>query len=266
MTDTDRGQVSSSAAEIYESFFVPALFRDWAVRVADAARIGVGERVLDVACGTGVLSRTARERVGGTGSVVGVDVNPAMLAVARRTSAEVEWREAAAEALPFESGSFDVAVSQFGLMFFRDRVAALAEMMRVLRSGGRLAVAVWDSLEKTPGYAAVTRLLERLFGAEVADLLRAPYALGDARLLMETVRAAGVPEPRLETATGTARFASLEAWMHTDVRGWTLADRIDESGFRTLLSHAQRELRQFVDADGRVSFPAPAHIVTALKG
>jgi SAM-dependent methyltransferase len=265
MTDMDRGQVSGSAAEIYETFFVPALFAQWAVRVADAARIGAGERVLDVACGTGVLARTARERVGARGTVVGLDMNPAMLAVAHRAGANIEWREARAEALPFDSGSFDVVVSQFGLMFFQDRTAALAEMLRVLRSGGRLAVAVWDTLENTPGYAVVTRLLERLFGAEVADALRAPYALGDRARLIETFRAAGVSDPTLVTAAGTARFASISAWMHTDVRGWTLADRIDEGAFRTLLVHAETELRQFADAQGRVSFPAPAHIVTAVK-
>jgi ubiquinone/menaquinone biosynthesis C-methylase UbiE len=163
MSESARGQVTRGAAEIYEEFFVPALFQQWAPRLAEAAGTRPGQHVLDAACGTGVLACRIADRVGRNGSVVGVDVNEGMLAVAKRKAPTIEWREARAEALPFDENSFDAIVSQFGLMFFEDKRVALQEMRRVLRRGGRLAVAVWDSLENFQGYKELTTLVERLY-------------------------------------------------------------------------------------------------------
>lgn len=265
MTATLEGQVTGDAAEVYEAFFVPALFGDWAGPVADAAGLAPGQRVLDVACGTGVLARAAAARVGPGGAVVGLDRNAGMLAVARRQAPGIEWREGLAESLPFEAASFDAVVSQFGLMFFQDRDRALGEMWRVLRPGGRLAVAVWDALERTPGYAAMTALLQRLFGDAAADALRAPYALGEAGALAALFARAGIAGARVETREGEARFPSVESWVHTDVKGWTLADLIDEAQYRALQRAAPAALRAFVQADGTVRFRHGAHVVTAVK-
>jgi len=265
MSPGERGQVTKSAAEVYEEFFVPALFQEWAPRVADAAGLGPGQRVLDVACGTGVLTRASAERIGPSGAVVGLDVNDGMLAVARRLAPELEWRQGRAEALPLEPRSFDAVVSQFGLMFFEDRAAALGEMMRVLRPGGRLAVAVWHSLERSPGYGAVVVLLRRLFGNRAADALRAPFVLGDQAALLEPISAAGILDPKVATVRGTARFPSIQAWMYTDVRGWTRDEMIDDRQFAALVEAAETDLRPFVGADGSVVFDMPAHIVTATK-
>ena len=261
--NSDRGQVNRTAAEIYETFFLPALFAEWPDRVADAAAIGAGQRVLDVACGTGVLARTAATRTGAAGSVVGIDVNEGMLAVAQRIAPDIEWRQGVAEALPYAPHSFDAVVSQFGLMFFTDKRAALAEMARVLRPSGRLAVAVWASLEETPGYAAMVGLLQRLFGDEAANGLRAPYSLGDVPALHALCRDAGLPQAQITTYTGTARFSSIQSWVYTDIKGWTLADAIDDEQYARLLQEAETVLRPFVDAGGAVAFPAPAHIITA---
>jgi ubiquinone/menaquinone biosynthesis C-methylase UbiE len=265
MDDTLKGQVTRGAAEVYEEFFVPALFSEWAPRVADAARLEPGQKVLDVACGTGVLAREVAPRVAPGGSVVGLDRNEGMLAVARRVAPAVEWRPGMAEALPFPDRAFDAVVSQFGLMFFEDRVAALREMWRVLRPGGRLAVAVWDVLDHSPGYAAMVRLLRRLFGDRVADQLRAPFALGDPEALRSLFAEAGIPGVAIRTSDGTARFPSLEAWVRTDVKGWTLADLIDDVQYRTLLREAEGELGPYVGRDGAVAFRSPAHIATATK-
>ena len=265
MSMMDTGQVSASAAEIYEEFFLPALFVQWTGPLADAAGIEPGDHVLDVACGTGVLARALASRVAPTGSVVGLDVNAGMLDVARHKAPAVHWVQGRAEDLPFDSDGFDAVVSQFGLMFFEDRVAALQEMLRVLRPGGRLAVAVWDALARTPGYAAMTNLLESLFGAEVAQSLRAPYVLGDTEILADLFRRAGVIGVRIETQPGVARFPSLQAWIFTDIRGWTLADALDDEQVDLLRSRANTVLAKFVSADGAVTFSAPAHVVTARK-
>ncbi len=118
MTNAQRGQVVHSAAEVYEEFFVPALFGQWPDRVLDAVGASEGDRILDVGCGTGVLARAAVERVGGTGRVAGVDPNDGMLAVARRLGPDVTWDTGVAEHLPYPDASFDRVVSQFALMFF----------------------------------------------------------------------------------------------------------------------------------------------------
>ncbi|MCL4294976.1 MAG: class I SAM-dependent methyltransferase [Anaerolineae bacterium] len=265
MSASENGQVSRSAAEVYEEFFVPALFQQWSSGVTDAAEIQPGQRVLDVACGTGVLARTVAERVGPTGAVVGLDVNEGMLAVAQRKAPALEWKQGRAEALPWDSDSFDAVVSQFGLMFFEDRGTALQEMVRVLRPGGRLAVAVWASLDHSPGYAAMTDLLQRLFGDQPATALRAPFVLGDLQGLHSLFAKAGMPDIQITTQAGTARFPSLESWVYTDIKGWTLADMLDETQFQLLLKEAKNDLQQFVTPDGMVAFGAPAHIVTAAK-
>jgi SAM-dependent methyltransferase len=107
MAEPERWQVSTDAAEVYESCFVPAIFGAWAGPVADAAGIRRGDKVLDVGCGTGVLAREALRRVGEEGHVVGVDLNEGMLAVAARTEPNVEWRRGDAASLPFEDARFD---------------------------------------------------------------------------------------------------------------------------------------------------------------
>ncbi len=261
----ERGQVNRSAAEVYEEFFVPALFQEWAPRVAAAADIRPGHKVLDVACGTGVLAREAARRAGPAGEVVGLDRNQGMLAVARRQAPEIAWREGLAEALPYGMGEFDAVVSQFGLMFLDDRKRALEEMLRVLRPGGRLAVAVWDRLETSPGYAEMTALLQRLFGKQIAAGLRAPFVLGDLAELRALFAEAGMPDVQVATEVGTARFPSIESWVHTDVKGWTLADLIDDAQYQVLLRAAQVELKRFARPDGTVGFASPAHIVRATK-
>ena len=265
MNENQTGQVTRNAAETYEEFFVPALFEEWAERVVEAAQIKNGQQVLDVACGTGVLARAAARRVGMKGSVIGLDVNEGMLAVAERKAPDIQWKQGGAESLPFDEDSFDAVISQFGLMFFDDRAAATHEMSRVLRPGGRLAVAVWDRLENTPGYAAMAVLLERLFGAQTAEALYAPFSLGDQEALRSLFNDSYLQNLQLTTLPGTARFASINAWVLTEIKGWTLSDRIDEAQYQKLLEEAQKELRPFVRSDRTVQFPAPAHIITAQK-
>jgi len=117
----DTLQIQIEAAKAYEALFVPALFGQWATRLLDAAQIQAGQRVLDVACGTGALARAAVTHSNGGGYVAGIDPNPGMVAVAQQMEPKVDWRTGVAEALPFPDDSFDVVVSQFGLMFFTDR-------------------------------------------------------------------------------------------------------------------------------------------------
>ena len=263
---TVRKRTARSPAEIYDALFVPALFQQWGPVVAGEARIGRGDRVIDVACGTGVLALAALDRVGAEGAVVGLDPNADMLGVARRKSQRVDWREARAEEIPFPDGSFDAAVSQFGLMFFEDRAAGLQEMMRVVKPSGRLAVAVCDSLDHSPGYAAVADMLERLFGGGVANAFRAPFMLGDAKLLRSLCAKAGVEHADVRRHYGTVRFASIESLISTERACiWTLGGLLNEDQFGRLLKEARRALEAFATASGEVYFDMPALIITASK-
>jgi SAM-dependent methyltransferase len=266
VSDARKGQVSGTAAEIYEEFFVPALFGQWAGPVADAAAIRSGQRVLDVACGTGVLAREISDRVGSGGSVAGLDVNDGMLEIAQRKAPGIEWLKGPAERLPFEDQSFDAVVSQFALMFFNEPTHAIEEMHRVVRPGGRLAVAVWDAIDRSPGYAALSDLLHRLFGEEATESLRAPFSLGDKTSLAELFAYAGLSGVEIATHPGNAKFPSIRSWMFTEVRGWTLADKLDDPEFESLVLEAEKRLGAFVGTAGAVEFAAPAHIVTATKG
>jgi SAM-dependent methyltransferase len=265
MDEFASGQLRGTAAEIYEAFFVPALFGQFASRTAEALRLSPGDRALDVACGTGAVAREMARRVATAGQVVGLDRNETMLAVARRLSPGIDWQSGRAEALPFASANFDAVACQFGLMFFEVRLGALRELWRVLRPGGRLAVAVWATLERSPGYATLAALLHRLFGREIAAALHAPFVLGDETALRALFRDAGIAAPPVATIDGTARFASIDAWMHTEIKGWTLADALDEDQYDRLLRAAKIELQPFAGPDGRVAFPAPALLVTALR-
>ena len=145
--------LSLEAAELYESAFVPAFFAQWAPAVCAAAGVGPGQRVLDVACGTGIVARTAAGLVAPTGSVVGVDLNEAMLTVARRVSPSLEFRRGDAAALPFPDESFDTALCQLALMFFPDPGAAVGEMARVVRPGGSVAILVPSALDAQAAFA-----------------------------------------------------------------------------------------------------------------
>jgi len=270
LSEHEQGQVAAGAAEVYERFFVPALFADWPVKVLATAGVRPGERVLDVACGTGVLARAAlRATKGGgasvPGAITGIDANDDMLAVARAKEPSIVWTSARAEALPFDDASFDRVVSQFGLMFFEDRVRAIAEMMRVTRPGGRVAICVWAALADTPGYAKVAEILRDLFDDEVASSIEVPYCLGDLGELRALLDRSGARDAEIATYVGQARFESIDAWVHTDVKGWTLAEVLDDAGYERLKVAARERLAEFVAPDGSVVFDAPAHVIKSER-
>jgi SAM-dependent methyltransferase len=264
-TDVDarRGRVNTTAAEIYETFFVPALFGQFPQQVLDHAGVRAGDAVLDVGCGTGIVASTALEYVGSHGHVAGVDPNEGMLAVARRSRPSIDWHIGSAESLPFDDGSFDRTITQFAAMFFDDHDLAMQEMARTTHEGGSVTVATWCGLERTPGYDAMVDLIADEISDQAADALRAPFTLGEQANVESLLQPIG-SEMRVDLLEGIAHFPSIADWVHTDVRGWTLSDLVDDEAEALLVARAERDLAAFVSTDGTVRFPAPAWVGTAL--
>ena len=266
MTDPEL-QSQINAATSYEEFFLPAVFNQWPPHVLDAAHVGPGQQVLDVACGTGILARTALARVSPGGSVAGLDLNPGMLAVATKLEPRIAWQQGMAESLPYPDESFHVVVSQFGLMFFTDRPKAVREMQRVLMPRGHLAVAVWDTLDHSPAYAAEVELVQRIAGERAANPLRAPFVLGDPDELLALFKRAGVGAASITTQHGKAKFPSIRSMLDADIRGWLplMGVALSNEVIDQIFEEAEQELSSFVAPDGTVAFDLSAHIVSGSK-
>lgn len=198
-------QYSDSAAENYERYFVPTIATPVSRELLAAAALQPGERVLDVACGTGIVARLAAEQVGPGGRVVGADVAPDMIDVARSTpapgGAEIEWREADAASLPFPDESFDVVLCQMGLQFFEDRAVALGEMRRVLAPGGRLALNTPGTIQRP--FEIMDEALVRHISPDLAGFVRAVFSMNDPEEVRRLIRDAGFENVNAREATVT---------------------------------------------------------------
>jgi SAM-dependent methyltransferase len=269
MADRETWQVGGSAAGIYQGELVPSVFGPWGARLVELAELRRGLRVLDVACGTGVVARLAAEAVGADGRVAALDLNPGMLAVAAGLPVEgavIEWVEGNAQALPFVAESFDVVCCQLGLQYFPDREAALREMHRVLIPGGRAALSVWREIDHAPGFAVLATALGRFIGADAEALMRAPFALSGADELAMLVGNAGFRSPMVQSATGDVRFDSAEMFVHGYVGGSPLAGLVAASppaAYDDLVREVEQGLAGFI-AQGSLSFPIEAHLVLSV--
>jgi ubiquinone/menaquinone biosynthesis C-methylase UbiE len=272
MRQQGQWQVAGSAADVYERELVPAIFAPWAPVLIDLACPGKGDRVLDLACGTGIVARMVAARVGPAGAVVGVDLNPGMLKVAAATrlqqsqdDAAVEWREASADKLPFQSALFNVVYCQLGLQFFADRATALREVHRVLVSGGRVALMVWRGIHESPGFAALAEALDRHAGQAAASIMRAPFRLSDADELANLVRNAGFQEVTVRQQTGVVRFPSLDRFVLNYIAGSPLAGpiaEVDDAARAALIADVRGALGKYT-SDTEVAFPIGAHLLRA---
>jgi len=199
----------ASFPEMYERHLVGPVFRPWAEITLAEMKLTPSDCMLDIACGTGIVARVASERFA-LANVVGVDLSPDMLAVARAVAPAIDWRVGSADALPLRDGErFDVVVCQQGLQFFPDKQAAASEMLRVLKPGGRLAIATWRSDEEIPFFLELRRVAERHLGS-IADQR---YSYGDAASLETLLHQAGFGEVRCRTVSLTIRFADAATFV-----------------------------------------------------
>ena len=262
-------------AETYERYFVPAMFRPWADILLRHADPRARERLLDVACGTGIVARQAAPLVGSDGWVAALDMNPAMLAVARALSAPsgaaIQWQEGNATALPFPDGSFDVVVCQHGLQFFPDRAAAVREMYRVLTPDGRAVVIVLQALARHPIFEALMTSVASHLSLPMSAVTT-PFALSDPEELRILFASNGFKSVAITPETTTVRFAESERFVPLAVTSSAAAvpafAQLDVPERMSLLEAVRADVDSLTQAYRQgdvIEFPMFAHVAIASK-
>jgi len=253
--------------EAYDAYLAPLLGL-WTDELVEMAALKVGERVLDVACGTGVVARRAAQAVGDSGKVVGLDIDRDMLRVATSTSAhihpKIEWREADAISIPFPDHSFEVAFCQHGLQFFPDKAAALKEIRRVLTPPGRIALNIWRPIQYNPGYAVLAEALERHVNPESARMMQGPFTLGGIEDLRAHLSEAGFNSVRILIAIKGVRFPSAEEFFRREVVSWLAGTtgELQDSTRNAVIADLRKELADNTD-DESLIFPMETYLATA---
>lgn len=260
-------------AQTYEDYLVPHQFRPWTEDLLARATPAPGERVLDVACGTGIVARVIAQTRGQHATVTGLDLNPAMIEVARiaaeREGVAIAWHVGSADALPFPDAAFDLVVIQQGLQFFPDRPAAAREAFRVLAPGGRLGTATWAEITANPFFEALATAVERHLGTPA---MHTPFALGDADALRSVFTAAGFTDVAIERVTRTVRYPDPSRFIDlgmASVAAAVPAMQTMDVAERARLTGAVRAdltepLQRFTVGD-EVVFPMVAHLAVAYR-
>jgi ubiquinone/menaquinone biosynthesis C-methylase UbiE len=276
MHDHEPWQLTGTAAELYERYLVPAITSVWAADLVQRAALRSGEHVLDVACGTGIVARLAAEQVGVQGAVVGLDLNMAMLAVARTlpppAGAKITWTEASVLAMPFPDASFNVVLCQLGLQFFPDRPQALREMHRVLDPGSRVLLSVFGPIAHNPAPQALSEALERHLGPHASAIKRAEHDLDDPAELADLVAGAGFTEVSIDTTTQQIRFPSPREYVRVQFAATPLATLMRELSreqqatlAEAVIADVSGALQPYIGDDGLV-FPQECHTLSAYLG
>jgi SAM-dependent methyltransferase len=249
-------------AETYERILVPSIFAAWAQEILERARpIGPSDRVLDLGCGTGIVARQLRDRLGAGARLTGADASPEMIAHARTLAPDIDWREANAMKLPFADASFELVVSQQMLQFVSDPAAALREIRRVLTSGGRLVAATWRPRRELPLFDVLGQIAERHLG--VANEKR--FLLGEEAVLRGLLENAGFADVRIEVVTRMDRFQEFPYRLSALAANFDLSSlSADEREARlsALETESRNAAEQFA-ADGAIAAPARANLITA---
>jgi ubiquinone/menaquinone biosynthesis C-methylase UbiE len=253
--------------ELYERELVGPLFRPWAEELIARAGLSPGDRILDIACGTGIVARLAREKTGPQSRVTGIDLSPDMLKVARSLEPRIEWIEGNAESLPLDPNErFDVVFCHQGLQFVADRPAAAREMRRVLDGSGRAVVAVWRAIEEAPLFLDLKRVAERHLGT-ITDRR---HGFSDEDELGRLFRAAGFAEVQVEKVSKTLHFPSGEPLVRLNTmavvgmseKGPSLSDGERAKVVAAIVSDSMPLLARYAEGTG-ITFDIGANIAEA---
>jgi ubiquinone/menaquinone biosynthesis C-methylase UbiE len=272
MSGSSPWQFVGNVPENYERYLVPSIFAPWALDLVEIAALRPGDRVLDIACGTGIVARTAARRLSDGASVVGLDLSAAMLEVARSAAkAEgviAEWREGSAVTLPLADATFDVAFCQQGLQFFPDRPTALRDIHRILAPSGRLVLSVWREIERSPGFAVLADALTHHIGPEAGALMTSgPFVLSNSEALRTLIAEASFSDITIRPALKTLRFPSPDEFALRYASGSALASLVagaDDDARTAFLIEVKEKLQPYVD-DQELAFPIESNVAVASK-
>lgn len=239
---------------------MPAVYAQWANRVVDLAEIDLGSKVLEVACGTGVLAREAQLEAGMTGKVTGLDYSEKMLEVARRKSSTIEWLHGDASDLPFKRNQFDRVLCQFSLTSIANRVHTIKEMLRVCRPRGLVVVAVWSSLDHTNAYRLLIDMVRKHAGTSTAFKVAAPWSLGAPGIMDALLLSAGVNEYECHQRVGQACYPTRKAFIDTHLQVAGVHSTLDKETYKKILSDADTLLRPFMRSQGQLITALDANI------
>ncbi|MEX0685471.1 MAG: methyltransferase domain-containing protein [Balneolales bacterium] len=254
--------------ENYERFFVPVIGEPLAKDLIRLADLKQGERVLDVACGTGIIARMALMEVGNEGTVDGIDINPGMLAVARSISnnSHIQWHEASAEKMPFTDESFDVAICQLGLQFMEDKTAALQEMHRVLKSGGRLFLNVPGPAG--PVFAFLADAMERNISHKAGMFVRHVFSLNDTDIIRQLINNAGFRETDIQARNKMISLPAPIDFLWQYIYSTPLAGELSEADSEqqtSLENEVTAHWQNFVDGNGTFQYEQRVITASAMK-
>jgi ubiquinone/menaquinone biosynthesis C-methylase UbiE len=260
---------AGSIPSVYDRYMVPLLFRHYAQAVAVRASALKARRILETAAGTGIVTEALHDALP-EAQIVATDLNQPMLEEAARRvpSPQVRFQQADALDLPFDDGTFDLVVCQFGVMFFPDKVKGNAEAFRVLRSGGKYILAIWDHVDRNAATKVVGAALADLFPDDTAAFYeRIPFRYHDTAEIEQDLRTAGFADIEIETVALRSRAASARDAAIGLTQGTPMRSEIEKRGEKALMTAtavATDALRQFEGPEG-FDAPMSAHIVTATK-
>ncbi|MET4805765.1 methyltransferase domain-containing protein [Limibacillus sp. MBR-115] len=269
MAREENFQLEGDAPHLYEAEKVPAIFKALAEATLERAGVTAGARVLDVACGTGIVARLAAAAMPPGSLVAGIDQNAGMLrvaaAVAEQKGLVIDWRQCDVCAMPFASASFDLVFCQQGLQFFPDRAGALREMARVLTPRGRLALTVWKSV--SPYGAALSRALTKFVSRRAGERALAPFSFDETDEIAVLAGQAGFTDVKSECFTILRRMGPAEESILADIAGMPYAGEVaaiaaDKKA--ALVNQVAGDLKDF-KVPGGYAIPCETFLVTATR-
>jgi ubiquinone/menaquinone biosynthesis C-methylase UbiE len=265
MTKKSGWQLSGDGPDAYEKYIVPAYTGAWAKEIVNRACLSEGEKILDVACGTGLVARIASEKQSSTDLIYGLDVNEVMVKKAQEIEENIKWHHSDVTDMPFPNNHFDVIFCQQGLQYFPDPALALKEMNRVLAGNGRILLSVWRPIEYSPFYASLYKVLEKYISIKAASTLSGAFNFGDLRKLKTLFANAGFNNININIVIKQMSYSPFDEF----VVGGMMAtpffkdiQEMNESKREKMLLEIYKSNQDYIDDNG-LAAPLESYIVNA---
>jgi ubiquinone/menaquinone biosynthesis C-methylase UbiE len=270
-TEIESWQIAGNSPAAYEKYLVPGFFKPWAEKLVHLSSPAPGSSILDVACGTGIVARTAASKAGSGARITGLDINPQMLGkateMAENEGLEIEWQQGDAGDLPFEDNRFDHLFCQQAMQFFTEPQQVLVEMHRVLRPEGMLTLNILRSIHHNPAYKILADKLEKHAGDTAGTMMRSPFPDWNQKTIRNMVEEAGFGNIRIHLEIISMRYPSPEEFLRREAASSPLAREIEAMEPETrmeLVDDLNRSLEACTDDRG-VVFPMETTVIITRK-